>query len=77
MDEIITIDCRYMEPPEPMVRVLEAVEALKLDQKICMIHRKKPVPLFDKLSEKGMDFDWKDLGSHYEILIWKLGPNTN
>ena len=32
MDEIITIDCRYMEPPEPMVKVLEAVAALKGDQ---------------------------------------------
>ena len=71
MEDTLVIDCRLLEPPEPMVKVLEAVGTLKDGQKICMIHRKKPVPLFARLHEKNMEFEVTEVEDHVEILIWK------
>ena len=63
--------CRELEAPEPMVKVLEAVAAIKKGQKIKMLHRKKPVPLFARLHEKGMAYEVTEKNDEFEILIWK------
>ncbi|MBF0275309.1 MAG: DUF2249 domain-containing protein [Nitrospinae bacterium] len=69
---IITVDCREMEPPNPMLSVLEAVEKMNKDDVVCMLHRKNPIPLYEKLVERGLHYDLKELeGGHIELLIWK------
>lgn len=68
----IIIDCRDMEPPEPMVAVLEQVETLEKDQKIIMIHRKEPNLLYAKLKERGCEFALKTFeNASIELTIWK------
>ena len=47
----ITLDCSQMEPPEPMLRVLEQLDRLKQGEGIKMLHRMKPRLLFPKLQE--------------------------
>ena len=47
----ITLDCSLMEPPEPMLRVLEQLDRLKQGEGIKMLHRMKPRLLFPKLQE--------------------------
>ena len=42
------LDCRELEPPEPMVRVLEAVEELQENETVLMIHRKEPILIYGK-----------------------------
>ncbi len=70
--KIITIDCRELEPPEPFVKVMEAVNRLSLDEAVLMIHRKQPRLLFPKLEELGMKYELTDKGeSGIEILIWR------
>ena len=45
----ITLDCSQMEPPEPMLRVLEQLDRLQPGEGIKMLHRMKPRLLFPKL----------------------------
>ena len=52
----ITLDCSLMEPPEPMLRVLEQLDRLQPGEGIKMLHRMKPRLLFPKLQEKGWNF---------------------
>ena len=67
--EVIIIDCRLLEPPEPMLLVLEAVSKLKKGQKIQMLHRMKPTPLFAKLEERGMSFRLEEQSGQFTIWI--------
>jgi len=68
----ITIDCRELLPPEPMVKVMTSVENLKDDEAILMMHRHEPCSLFPKLEERNLKFDIKEIeDGSVEILIWK------
>ena len=70
--KIITIDCRELEPPEPFVKVMEAVNTLSEDEAVLMIHRKKPRLLLPKLEELGMKYELTEKGeSEIELLIWR------
>ena len=48
----ITLDCSLMEPPGPMLRVLEQLNHLKKCEGIKMLHRMKPRLLFPKLRKE-------------------------
>lgn len=74
IEPVIEIDCRLMEPPEPMVRVLEAVATLQQGQQIRMIHRHRPMPLLSRLQERGCEYRLEDHSSHVELWIWKSSP---
>ena len=75
--KIITVDCRELEPPEPFVKVLEAIEAMKEDEAVLMIHRKKPRLLFPKLKEKGLSFSMNEASDEsIELLIWRDKDNV-
>lgn len=74
-EKIITIDCREMEHPEPLITVLAAVDKLKDDEVIKMVHRRVPYPLFEHLQQKNMDYNYTrtelESGEHVEVLIRK------
>ncbi len=66
------VDCRQMFSPEPMEKVLEAVETLNEDEAIVMIHRHEPVPLYKRLQERACDYQTKHLvDGSVQVLIWK------
>ena len=70
--QLHVIDCRALFPPEPMERILEAVETLEKDQAILMIHQKRPRLLYAKLEERQCNSETQihDDGS-VQVLIWK------
>lgn len=73
--KIIEIDCRELVPPGPMIQVLEAVETMKKDEAILMIHRKNPIPLYDRLEERGCHYQLKEFeDGSIQLLIWKKSP---
>jgi uncharacterized protein (DUF2249 family) len=47
------LDVRGLEPPEPMVRVLEAVDRLGPGQALEILHDRRPVFLYPQLEERG------------------------
>jgi uncharacterized protein (DUF2249 family) len=49
----LTIDVRGLEPPEPMVRILEAVERLQPGDTIEVLHERRPMFLYPQLDERG------------------------
>ena len=71
MKKIIPLDCREMEPPEPMLQALHLVEKLKEGEQIQMLHRMPPFPLYDKLKERGFSYRQEGGDHNYTIWIWK------
>jgi len=70
----VTVDVSELEPPEPLYRVLGALEELKPGQFVRMLHRMEPVPLYRILDDDGFDH-LTQLGDDvaFEILIWRRG----
>lgn len=70
--KIIIVDCRELEPPEPMVKVLEAVNNMASDEAVLMVHRKMPRLLFSKLDELGFSHELTEESEGLiKILIWR------
>ena len=68
----ITLDCSQMEPPEPMLRVLEQLDRLKQGEGIKMLHWMKPRLLFPKLQERGWNFRViEHTPDQIEVRIWQ------
>ena len=72
----LELDCREMQPPEPMIAVLTALPTLQTGQRIKMLHRMIPRPLFEKLEEKGFlyqveEYQTEQNTTEYIIWIWK------
>ena len=51
----ITLDCSLMEPPEPMLRVLEQLDRLKQGEGIKMLHRPETQAAFSQTSGKRLE----------------------
>jgi hypothetical protein len=70
--QLKVVDCRELEHPEPMVRVLEAVTVMEDDMSVLMVHRKEPFPLYSKLEERNCSHETKtSADGTVQVLIWK------
>jgi uncharacterized protein (DUF2249 family) len=49
----VTLDVRELEPPLPMVRVLERLDTLAPDEQLEVIHSRRPMFLYPQLDERG------------------------
>lgn len=67
----VPLDVSSLEPPEPMQRILEALFDLAADDRLRVLHRREPFPLYDILNRMG--YRWETIGSEgrVEILIWR------
>jgi len=52
--EVLTLDLRGLEPPQPMVRILEAVENLPPDVELHARTDRRPVHLLAQLHQRGL-----------------------
>ncbi len=63
-----------LEPPLPMIRVLEVLGRLKPGEKLLVHHVRRPVHLLARLEEEGHAYWLKDLGAgQVQILVRKGG----
>ena len=68
----ITLDCSLMEPPEPMLRVLEQLDRLQPGEGTKMLHRMIHRLLVPKLQERGWNFRVIEYTpDQIEVLIWQ------
>ncbi len=51
-DEIV-IDARWLEPPEPLEKVLQTLATLRPGQSIRLLLHREPFPLYALLAERG------------------------
>lgn len=71
MKKDILVDGRWLEPPEPMERVLGALDRLKTGERVRFLIHREPLPLYPMLKRLGCRHEARmlDDGS-FEILIW-------
>lgn len=50
---LIRLDVRGLEPPDPMVRILERLETLDPDQELEVLHERRPMFLYPQLDARG------------------------
>ena len=69
---IIELDVRGLEPPQPLLKIFAALENLKNDETIHIIHERKPIHLYPRLKDAGYKFLTEETGGDlYTIKIWK------
>ncbi len=67
---VVELDNRDLEPPEPMVRTLQAVEALSPGQTLAALLPREPIFLFEELQARG--HLWRgafEPDGHYRVVI--------
>src|SRR3990172_6218374 len=57
----IVLDVRGLEPPEPMVRILERLDTLPPGQRFVVFHERRPMLLYPQLDERGFLHDTGEL----------------
>ena len=63
------LDLRGLPPPEPLVRALEAVEALPNGDELVIVTERRPVHLLPLLLERGVEVSVRELADGHEIRI--------
>jgi uncharacterized protein (DUF2249 family) len=59
-DGVVVLDVRGMEPPEPMLRTLKALETLPADHTLVQINVKEPRFLLPQLAERGFAYEVRE-----------------
>jgi len=73
--EDIVVDARGLEPPEPLERVLQALELLRPGQGIRLLLHREPFPLYPLLTERGYGHDTRiEADGSFVILIRPMQP---
>lgn len=67
----IVVDGRGLAPPEPMEKVLAALDALEPGQRVRFLIHRQPYPLYDILRRYRYRFETTAIADgDFEILIW-------
>ena len=68
----IVIDAREMEPPEPFVVTMDALDAMDPSHTLLLILTREPHPLYRTLQKQGYGYR-TEITANYtiEILIWR------
>ena len=72
------LDVSRLEPPEPMERILDALDEMPKEDCLRVRHRREPYPLYNIL--RSMDFAWRTAWKDgaLDLLIWhKDQPQPN
>jgi uncharacterized protein (DUF2249 family) len=59
---VVVLDVRGLEPPEPMVRTLAALDTLPADHTLVQINVKEPRFLLPQLTERGFEYEVREQG---------------
>jgi uncharacterized protein (DUF2249 family) len=74
-DEITELDLRFLEPPAPLQKSLEALAKLQREQLLVLHTRFKPVHLIEQMDEAAFDYDCEEKESnHWVTHLWRIGP---
>lgn len=66
------VDARYLEPPEPFVQTLDALDTLPAGEKLLLLLFREPHPLYKVLRQNGYRHESELMADGtFEILIWR------
>ncbi len=77
-EKSIELDVRQLAPPEPMMKILEALP--QIDEKTLLLvhHHREPLFLYEKLQGRGYKWHLKKIGENYfHFRIWKEVTSTS
>lgn len=71
-NNLVTIDVRHLEMPQPMLTILEALEKLTDEKALFVYHKRIPVFLLPELEERKFTYRIKEISDNYvQMLIFK------
>ncbi|PCI33763.1 MAG: hypothetical protein COB60_07220 [Flavobacteriaceae bacterium] len=71
-NDLIRIDVRMLEMPEPMTTILEALENITATSALFVDHKKVPQFLLPELANRGYEIMYKTISEHHlQLLIFK------
>ena len=66
------VDARFLEPPEPFVKTMEALDTLPEGDKLLLLLYREPHPLYKVLLKNGYRYESELVADGtFEILIWR------
>ena len=72
IDQTLWVDVRGLEPPLPMLRILELLDRLSAGQRLVVTHERRPILLYPQLDEQGFTHRTEQVGpSEFRITIWR------
>jgi uncharacterized protein (DUF2249 family) len=73
----LTLDVRGLEPPLPMLRILERLEQLDPGQRLVVVHERRPILLYPQLDHGGFSHETLEVGpGEFQITIWREGEGS-
>ena len=77
-DRWVVVDARWLEPPEPMELILNALTGLRPGQGIHFLIHREPIPLYSELKLRGFSHRARIFEDDcYEITIERRTPPAN
>jgi len=71
----LVLDAREMEPPEPFVATMDALDAMEPGHKLLLVINREPLPLYRALHKQGYAYQAELTADYtFEILIWRRQP---
>ncbi len=71
-ENIIEIDVRELEPPEPMLKILETLPQLDDNSVLVVHHHRDPLMLYEKLEERGYQAEALKIQENYfKVIVTK------
>ena len=64
-----SLDNRGLPPPEPMVRILEAVESLRDGDDLRVLMDREPLLLYPELERRGFEWEFSPLAEDFLLVI--------
>ena len=74
-DDVLHIDVRGLEPPEPMVAILALLDSDAIGTRITIHHHRDPLLLYPELDERGWTYRQIDSQpSEFRLLLTRSVP---
>jgi uncharacterized protein (DUF2249 family) len=73
-EQEIVLDVRGLPPPEPLERVLDALDTITAGQRLRMLIDREPLPLYRILGANGHRYEARaNPDGSFDIVIWPAG----
>ncbi len=70
--QLLTLDVSRMDPPQPMIEILQKIQELGPKDILEVSHHREPVPLYPQLEEAGFEHAIEKLGENqFRLRIWR------
>jgi TusA-related sulfurtransferase len=68
--KVLVLDVSNLEPPQPMIAILEKIQELGPREVLEVFHHREPIPLYSLLEEAGFTHEIEKLDeNHYRLTI--------